>query len=56
VISALIQPKGPLGRILTSLIEGSTFELVVSPAILAEIRSSLSYPKVRKYIKLWLKI
>jgi uncharacterized protein len=51
VISALIQPKGPLGRILTSLIEGSTFELVVSPAILAEIRSSLSYPKVRKYIK-----
>jgi uncharacterized protein len=51
VISALIQPKGPSGRILTSLIERSTFELVVSPAILAEIRSSLSYPKVRKYIK-----
>ena len=51
IISALIQPKGASGRILTSLLEKSSFELVVSPAILAEIRRSLSYPKVRKYIK-----
>ena len=33
------------------MLEKSSFELVVSPAILAEIRRSLSYPKVRKYIK-----
>ena len=51
VISALIQPKGASGRILTNLLERNSFELVVSPAILAEIRSSLLYPKVRKYIK-----
>lgn len=51
IISALIQPKGASGRILTSLLERNSFELIVSPAILAEIRRSLTYPKVRKYIK-----
>ncbi len=51
LISALIQPKGASGRILTSLLERSSFELVVSPTILTEVRHSLSYPKVRKYIK-----
>lgn len=51
VISALIQPKGASGRILTSLLERNSFEVVVSPTILAEVRRSLSYPKVRKYIK-----
>ena len=51
IISALIQPKGASGRIVASLLEKSSFELVVSPAILAEIRRSLTYPKVRKYIK-----
>ena len=33
------------------MLERYTFELVVSPAILAEVRRSLSDPKVRKYIK-----
>jgi putative PIN family toxin of toxin-antitoxin system len=51
IISALIQPKGPSGQIVASLLEESSFELIVSPAILAEIRRSLTYPKVRKYIK-----
>ena len=51
MISALIQPKGASGRILTSLSENNSFELVVSPTILAEVRRSLAYPKVRKYIK-----
>ena len=51
MISALIQPKGASGRILTSLLERNSFEMVVSPSILAELRLSLSYPKVRKYIK-----
>ena len=52
IISALIQPKGPSGRILTSLLQRNSFELVVSPGILAEVRRSLAYPKVRKYIKI----
>jgi hypothetical protein len=51
IISALIQPKGASGQILTSLLDANSFELIVSLAILAELRRSLSYPKVRKYIK-----
>jgi len=51
MISAVIQPKGASGRILRSLLERNTFELVVSPSILAELRRALSYPTVRKYIK-----
>lgn len=51
IISALIQPKGASGRILTSLLDASAFELIISPAILTELRRSLSYPKVRRYIK-----
>ena len=51
MISAVIQPKGASGRILTNLLERNSFELVVSPTILTEVRRSLSYPKVRKYIK-----
>jgi putative PIN family toxin of toxin-antitoxin system len=51
IISALIQPKGASGQILTSLLEASAFELIISPAILTELRRSLSYPKVRRYIK-----
>jgi putative PIN family toxin of toxin-antitoxin system len=51
LISALIQPKGASGRILKSLLARHSFELAVSPAILAELRRALAYPKVRKYIK-----
>ncbi|MBI2531194.1 MAG: putative toxin-antitoxin system toxin component, PIN family [Deltaproteobacteria bacterium] len=51
IISALIQPKGASGRIVASLLEENSFELVLSPAILAEMLRALTYPKVRKYIK-----
>jgi uncharacterized protein len=51
IISALIQPKGASGQILTSLVDANSFELIISPALLAELRRALSYPKVRKYIK-----
>ena len=50
-ISALIQPKGASGRILTRLLETGAYELVISPAILTELRRALFYPKVRRYIK-----
>lgn len=46
-----MQPKGASGRILASLLERNSFDLIVSPAILAEIRRSLRYPKDRKYIE-----
>ena len=51
MISALIQPKDPTGRILISLLKENSFELVASPPILTELRRALRYPKVRRYIK-----
>lgn len=52
LISALIRPQGPPGRILVRLLRDSAFELVASPATLDEARRSLRYPKVRKYVVL----
>jgi putative PIN family toxin of toxin-antitoxin system len=50
LLSALIRPQGPPGQILRRLLEDRAFALVTSPAILAEVRRALDYPRVRKYI------
>ena len=52
VISALIRPEGPPGRILVRLLRDSAFDLVASPATLDDLRRSLRYPKVRKHLRL----
>jgi len=52
VISALIRPEGPPGRVLVHLLRDSAFDLVASPATLDELRRSLRYPKVRKHLRL----
>ena len=52
VVSGLIRPEGPPGRILVRLLRDGAFELVASPATLDEARRSLHYPKVRKYLRL----
>ena len=60
LVSALIRPQGPPGQILDRLLrDGSfelaashAFELVASHATLEELRRSLGYPKVRKYLAL----
>jgi hypothetical protein len=52
VVSALIRPQGPPGQILLHLLRDGAFEPVASPAILEELRRSLRYPKVRKYLAL----
>jgi uncharacterized protein len=52
VISGLIRPEGPPGRILVRLLRDSAFELVASPATLNEVRRSLRYPRVQKYLRL----
>jgi putative PIN family toxin of toxin-antitoxin system len=52
VISGLIRPEGPPGRLLVRLLRDSAFELVSSPATLDEVRRSLRYPRVRKYLRL----
>lgn len=51
VVSALIRPKGPPGRIIAHVALG-TFELVLLPATSSEIRRTVDYPKVRRRIPL----
>lgn len=51
-VSALIRPQGPPGRILHLLIENQAFHLVASDAIFDEVRRSVSYPRVRRYLPL----
>lgn len=48
--SALIQSKGPSGRILRHLFEKRAFQLVTSQAFLDELERCLFYPRVRKRI------
>ncbi len=52
VVSALIRPEGPPGRLLIRLLRDSAFELIASPATLDELRRSLRYTRVRKYFRL----
>jgi putative PIN family toxin of toxin-antitoxin system len=52
VVSALIRPEGPAGRILDRVARGAGVHAVVSVAILDEYRRSLAYPKVRRCLKL----
>ena len=52
LVSALIRPQGPPGQILDRLLRDSAFELVASHATLEELRRSLGYSKVRKYLAL----
>src|SRR5687768_9057330 len=50
-VSAAIAPKGTPGRLVTRCVRDRAFELVVSPAIVAEVLEALTYPKVRKRIR-----
>jgi putative PIN family toxin of toxin-antitoxin system len=47
VVSGLMQPRGPSGRILAAVVERSV-QAVVSPAVVDEYRRALGYPKIRK--------
>ena len=49
LVSALISPGGPSAALLLELRAGA-FELVVSPALLAELREVLARPKFRRYV------
>lgn len=51
VVSALIRPQGPPGRIIAHVALGK-FELVLLPATSSEIRRTVDYPKVRRRIPL----
>jgi putative PIN family toxin of toxin-antitoxin system len=51
-VSACIRPQGPPGRILRRLVDDQSFQLVGSGAIFDEVRRSLTYPRVRRYLSL----
>ncbi len=51
IVSALIRPEGPPGRVLARLVDDA-FVLVLSPALVDELRHSLRRPRVRKYVDL----
>ena len=50
LVSALIRPKGPPGQVLVRLLRDPAFTLVISVAILTEVRRSLAYPRVRRHL------
>lgn len=49
IISALFSPRGAPAGTLRAWLQGE-FELVVSPALLAELERALAYPKLAKRI------
>jgi uncharacterized protein len=49
LISALLSPSGSHGRLLLAWQEGR-FELIVSPALVVELRRALAYPKLERLI------
>jgi putative PIN family toxin of toxin-antitoxin system len=51
LISAAIRPSGSPGRIIAMLFAQGAFDLVLSPAIVAEVKTALGLPKVRKYLR-----
>jgi putative PIN family toxin of toxin-antitoxin system len=51
VLSALIKPSGAPGRVLDRLL-GGAFTLVLSPDLVDELRRSLGYSRIRKYLRL----
>lgn len=51
LISAAIRPSGAPGLVVAAFTERGAFELVVSPAIVAEVEAALKLPKIRKYLR-----
>lgn len=50
-VSAAVHADGPPGQIVERFLRSAAFELVLSPAIVAEVLRALTYPKVRKLIR-----
>ena len=49
LISAILSPRGTPARLLLAWQAGA-FDLVVSPALLAELRRALAYPKLERLV------
>lgn len=46
LVSALLRPEGPPGRVLASLYQGG-FDLVASVPLIEELRRAVTYPRIR---------
>jgi putative PIN family toxin of toxin-antitoxin system len=51
IVSAAIRPSGPPGRVVTAALGRSEYQLVLSPAIIAEARAAFGLPRVRRYLR-----
>jgi putative PIN family toxin of toxin-antitoxin system len=51
LISALLSSSGPPAEIIRRW-GGEEFDVATSPALIAELRRALNYPKVKKFVKL----
>lgn len=51
-VTALIKPEGPPGRICVELLEREAFALILSAAIVDEVRRTLDDLRVRRYLRL----
>jgi len=52
ILSALIRPDSVPGRILRAAVEGRTVRALVSGPLLEELRRTLRYPRLRRYLKM----
>ncbi|MDZ4200249.1 MAG: putative toxin-antitoxin system toxin component, PIN family [Kiritimatiellia bacterium] len=52
VISALIRTDSAPGRILRAAVEGTTVRMLTSEPLLAELRATLDYPRLQRYLKM----
>lgn len=50
-VSAAIRPSGTPGQIIAEFVGREAFDLVLSPAIIAEVEAVFGLAKIRKYIR-----
>ncbi|OGP05828.1 MAG: putative toxin-antitoxin system toxin component, PIN family [Deltaproteobacteria bacterium GWA2_38_16] len=50
-VSAFIKPSGPPGQILKKFLKHQAFELIISKPIMEEIKDTMTYPRIQKYLK-----
>jgi predicted nucleic acid-binding protein len=50
-VNAAIRPGDPPGLVIRRFLDEADFEIVLSPAIAAEVLRALGYPKVKRLIR-----
>lgn len=52
VISGLMRPDSPPGRILRAAVEQTALRALVAPPLIEELRAALRYPRLRPYLRM----